>query len=95
MSKHTQKDSDSISFDPDTTGNAIRQETASESFAPDLNFSPQTDKQILATPSQKWFASEDDPDLDTLLVQVDDMLTEMTMSKWLAADATSLEMFKS
>lgn len=86
MPKRTKKDIESTSEDIVTAKQTP--ENASVTGAKKRTTKKATAKAAVIDPVLK---EEDDPELQSLLLQVDHMLTEMTQSKWLSADWPSLE----
>jgi hypothetical protein len=94
MSKRNKKDIKSASS---STGTTRYNTSAGQLPAVCLNGEPavgkkETRKRAARTATiVKEPGVQEDPDLDTLLSQVDKMLTEMTQSKWLSSDWPNLE----
>jgi hypothetical protein len=85
MPKRTKKDIESTSEDivaakpaPDGTAPPAKKRTTKKAAAKTAVVDPVLNE-------------ADDPELQSLLLQVDTMLTEMTQSKWLSSDWPSLE----
>lgn len=99
MSKHSTEDIENISDGNEPVKKPARrsskkltgQESTVDGVAAKKRTSKKTSAQAIEVAKGVAVADHDDPELQSLLLQVDTMLTEMTQSKWLSKDWPSLE----